>query len=84
MKDGEKIVTNDFISISNGELGQKGKKAQTTSLPKEITMNLLVSDRLDDLRNQRKQVDRKDLVFMKFYNFGLYLQKKEDILQAII
>lgn len=76
MKDGEKIVTNDFISISNGELGQKGKKAQTTSLPKEITMNLLVSDRLDDLRNQRKQVDRKDLVFMKFYNFGLYLQKK--------
>jgi len=76
MKDGEKIVTNDFISISNGELGQKGKKAQTTSLPKEITMNLLMSDRLDDLRNQKKQVDRKDLVFMKFYNFGLFLQKK--------
>jgi hypothetical protein len=76
MKDGEKIVTNDFISISNGELGQKGKKSQTTSLPKEITMNLLVSDRLDDLRSQKKQVDRKDLVFMKFYNFGLFLQKK--------
>jgi len=76
MKDGEKIVTNDFISISNGELGQKGKKAQTTSLPKEITMNLLMSDRLDDLRNKKKPVERKDLVFMKFYNFGLYLQRK--------
>lgn len=76
MRDGEKIVTMDFISISNGELGQKGKKAQTTLLPKEITMNLLVSDRLDDLRSQKKQVDRKDLVFMKFYNFGLFLQKK--------
>ncbi|MGN0180777.1 MAG: hypothetical protein ACI4DY_15255 [Monoglobaceae bacterium] len=76
MKDGEKIVTNDFIPISNGELGQKCKKTQTTSLPKEITMNLLMSDRLDDLRNRKKPVDRKDLVFMKFYNFGLYLQKK--------
>lgn len=76
MKDGEKIVTNDFIPISNGELGQKNKKAQTTTLPKEITMNLLMSDRLDDLRNRKKPVDRKDLVFMKFYIFGLYLQKK--------
>lgn len=77
MKDGEKIITHDFISISNGEAGQKGKKAQTTTLPKEITMNLLMSDRLEDLRNQKKPVTRKDLVFMKFYNFGLYLQSKE-------
>lgn len=80
MEDGKKIVTNDFIPIYNGESGQKSKKIKTTNLPKEITKNLLISDRLDDLLKQRKPVERKDLVFMKFYVFSLYLQKKEKYL----
>lgn len=74
-KNGKKIVTNDFIPIYNGEAGQTGKKVQTTTLPKEITMNLLVSDRLEDLKNRRTPVARKDLVFLKFYIFSLKLQK---------
>lgn len=74
IKDGKKIVTNDFIPICNGESGQQSKKVQTTSLPKEITMNLLMKDRLDDLIKQIKPVERKDLVFLKFYVFSLDLQ----------
>lgn len=74
IKDGKKIVTNDFIPIHNGESGQQSKKVQTTSLPKEITMNLLMKDRLDDLIRQIKPVERKDLVFLKFYVFSLDLQ----------
>lgn len=76
--DGKKIVTNDFIPIYNGEGGQKSKKVQTTTLPKEITMNLLMKDRLDDLIRQLKPVDRKDLVFLKFYLLSLDLQKKDE------
>lgn len=76
--DGKKVVTNDFISIYNGEGGQKSKKVQTTTLPKEITMNLLMKDRLDDLIRQIKPVDRKDLVFLKFYLLSLDLQKKDE------
>lgn len=76
--DGKKVVTNDFIPIYNGEGGQKSKKVQTTTLPKEITMNLLMKDRLDDLIRQLKPVDRKDLVFLKFYLLSLDLQKKDD------
>jgi len=72
--DGKKVITNDFISIHNGESGQKSKKVQTTTLPKEITMNLLMKDRLDDLIRQIKPVDRKDLVFLKFYILSLDLQ----------
>ncbi|MBR4881601.1 MAG: hypothetical protein IKU19_06675, partial [Clostridia bacterium] len=75
--DGKKIVTNDFIPIYNGENGAKSKKTQTTTLPKEITMNLLMKDRLDDLIRQVKAVDRKDLVFLKFYLLSLDLQDKE-------
>lgn len=75
--DGKKIVTNDFISIYNGENGQKSKKIQTTTLPKEITMNLLMKDRLDDLIRQIKPVERKDLVFLKFYLLSLDLQDKD-------
>ncbi len=74
--DGKKIITNDFISIYNGEKGQKSKKTQTTTLPKEITMNLLMKDRLDDLIKQKKPVDRKDLVFLKFYILSLDIQEK--------
>ena len=69
-KDNKTIYSNDFIPISNGETGQRSKKIQTTSLPKEITMNMLVSDRLEDLRKEKKPVTRKDLVFMKFYVFS--------------
>lgn len=76
--DGKKVVTNDFISIYNGERGQKNKKVQTTTLPKEITINLLMKDRLDDLIRQIKPIDRKDLVFLKFYLLSLDLQKKEE------
>ena len=76
------IVSNDFISISNGEAGQKSKKIQTTTLPKEITMNMLVSDRLDDLIRQIKPVTRKDLVFMRFYVFSLDLIDKGSYLQS--
>lgn len=81
-KDGKDIISNDFISISNGETGQKSKKVQTTTLPKEITMNMLVSDRLDDLRKQIKPVTRKDLVFMRFYVFSLDLIDKGSYLQS--
>lgn len=78
IKDGKKIVSNDFINIYNGEGGQGSKKIKTTELPKRITMNLPVSDRLWDLIKRDKPVDRKDLVFMKFYVFSLYLQEKEE------
>lgn len=61
--DGKKVITNDFIPIYNGEGSQKEKKVQTTTLPKEFTMNLLMKDRLDDLIRQVKLVGRKDLVF---------------------
>lgn len=80
MQNGKKVVTNDFIPVYNGEKGQKSKKIKTTDLSKEITKNLLISDRLDDLIKKRKPVERKDLVFMKFYVFSLYLQKKEEYL----
>lgn len=78
IKKGKKIVSNDFISIYNGEGGQDSKKIKTTELPKRITMNLPVSDRLWDLLRREKPVDRKDLVFMKFYVFSLYLQEKDE------
>lgn len=78
IKDGKKIVSNDFINIYNGEGGQDSKKIKTTELPKKITMNLPVSDRLWDLIRREKPVDRKDIVFMKFYVFSLYLQEKDE------
>lgn len=78
---GKEVVSNDFISISNGEAGQKKKKVQTTTLPKEITVNMLVSDRLDDLIRQIKPVTRKDLVFMRFYVFSLDLLEKDEYTQ---
>ena len=77
-RNGKKIVENDFIPIYNGERGQKSRKVQTTLLPKEITMNLLMKDRLDDLLAQKKPVERKDLVFLRFYIFCMGLQKKEN------
>ena len=76
-RDGRQIVEADFIPIYNGERGQKSKKVQTTLLPKEITMNLLMRDRLDDLLARRKPVERKDLVFLRFYVFCMKLQKKD-------
>lgn len=82
IKNNKEIVSNDFISISNGETGQRNKKIQTTTLPKEITMNMLVSDRLDDLVNKKKPVTRKDLVFMRFYVFSLDLIDKGSYLQS--
>ena len=38
-------------------------------------MNLLMKDRLDDLIRQLKPVERKDLVFLRFYVFSLDLQE---------
>lgn len=72
------VVENDFINIYNGEKGQKSKKIQTTTLPKEITKNLSMRDRLDALCSQKKPVQRKDLVFMKFYLLSLDMSEKED------
>lgn len=76
-QDGKTVVSADFISISNGESGQKSKKVQTTKMPKDITMNLLMRDRLDDLLLQNKQVERKDLVFLKFFLFALHLRETD-------
>jgi hypothetical protein len=80
-KNGEKVVVrgieNDFINIRNGERGQKSDKPQTTTLPKEITMNLMISDRLDDLTKQKKPVTRRDLVYIKFYLLSLDMREKE-------
>ena len=72
------IVENDFINIYNGERGQKSSKTQTTTLSKEITKNLLMRDRLEALINRKKSVQRKDLVFMKFYLLSLDMAEKEE------
>jgi len=79
-KDGKKTVTTDFISIANGESGQKSKKTQTTKLPKDITMNLLMRDRIDDLLRKKEgvRVSRKDLVFLKYFLFSLDLSEKDE------
>lgn len=70
-KDGSIASSGEFIPIYNGEGGNaKSKKRVTTALPKEITSNLLVKDRLDDLIRQDKPVERKDLVFLRFYVFS--------------
>ena len=68
---GRTVIENDFISIRNEEGGEAQDRPKTTILPKEITTNLLVRDRLDDLLTHKKPVERKDLVFMKFYLFSL-------------
>ena len=75
-KNGKKVVTNDFISVSNGDVSS-GKKVQTTTLPKEITMNLLMKDRLDDLIRHLKPIERKDIVFLKFYLFSLEIAERD-------
>lgn len=80
VQNGKEIVSSDFIPIYNGERGQKSKKVQTTTLPKEITRNLLMKDRLDDLIRKIKPVERKDLVFLKFYLFSLELEDKDTYL----
>lgn len=81
-KGGKTIITNDFIPIYNGEKGQKSSKKKTTDMPKEITMNLLMKDRIDDLIKRNKPVQRKDLVFLKFFLFSLYLQEKDGLYSA--
>ena len=81
-KDGKIITTNDFVPIYNGEKGQKSNKKKTTDMPKEITMNLLMKDRLDDLIRKIKPISRKDLVFLKFFIFSLYLQEKNEAYSA--
>lgn len=82
IKNGKVIISNDFINIKNGKAGQQSKKPQTTTLPKEITMNMLVSDRLDDLISEKKPVTRKDLVFLKFYIFSLDIAEQEEYKQC--
>lgn len=72
------IIENDFINIYNGERGQKSNKTQTTTLSKEITKNLLMRDRLEALIKQKKPIQRKDLVFMKFYLPSLDMAEKEE------
>ncbi len=80
-KSGKTIVENDFTTIYNGE-GGSGKKKVTTSLPKSITVNLPMKDRLDDLITRKKPVDRKDLVFFKFYVFSRDLEDKGEYTAA--
>lgn len=75
-RDGKKIVENEYISIYNGENGQKSKKIQTTTLPKGITRKLMVRDRLDDLISKKIPIERKDLVFMKFFVFYRIAEKE--------
>lgn len=70
-----KVVEHDFIAIRNGERGQEEEK-RTTILPKQITKNLLMSDRLNALEKQRKPVERKDLVFLFFYVYSKRIEKK--------
>lgn len=70
-----KVVEHDFIAIRNGESGQE-KEKRTTILPKQITKNLLMSDRLNALEKQRKPVERKDLVFLFFYVFSKKIEEK--------
>lgn len=70
------IYENDFINVSNNDNNTKSKKIKTTILPREITMNLPMRDRLDNLLSKKKAVERKDLVFMKFYVFSKYLEDK--------
>lgn len=75
-KDGTKVVTNDFIVINSID-NESDKKVKTTTLPKEITKNLLMKDRLDDLIRHIKPIERKDIVFLKFYLFSLELLERE-------
>ena len=70
-----KVVENDFINIKNGERGQADGKT-TTTLPAQITKNLLMSGRLNDLEKQRKPIERKDLVFLRFYVFSKQIEAK--------
>ena len=51
----------EFVSVNNN-----GADA-TNDLPNCIISNLMVSDRIHDLLTGKKAVDRKDLVFMKFF-----------------
>ncbi|MGN1419175.1 MAG: hypothetical protein ACI4W6_07585 [Acutalibacteraceae bacterium] len=69
----QEVIINDFISINNGETDGK---VQTTGLPKSITKNYPVSDRLRALIKRKRPVDRKILVFMKYYVFYLNLKNE--------
>ena len=74
VKEDLRVVENDFINIKNGERGQEDSDA-TTTLPAQITKKLLMSGRLNDLEKQKKPVERKDLVFLRFYIFSKIIEK---------
>jgi hypothetical protein len=74
-KDGSYEPVNDFVSITNTE---SARKPQTTLLPKNITENLPLRGRLDDLVSRKKPVERKDLVLFKFYLFYLEMKGLEE------
>lgn len=78
-RSGERVITTDFIPIANGENGQRTRKTQTTRLPRDITMNFLMRDRIDDLLRKKDgvKVNRKDLVFLKYFLFSLDLNEKD-------
>lgn len=78
-RSGERVITTDFIPIANGENGQRTRKTQTTRLPRDITMNFLMRDRIDDLLRKKDgvKVSRKDLVFLKYFLFSLDLSEKD-------
>lgn len=61
-------VSTEFLHITNAD-----GRGRTTDLPKSVTVNLPMRDRLDDLLADRKPVERKDLVYLKFFVFYMRL-----------
>lgn len=66
---GKAIASKDFVGVSTGG----GKKLKTTLMPKSVMQNLPVSDRLLDLIQRKKAVERKDLIFLKFYAHTMFV-----------
>lgn len=75
-KNGNVVTVNDFVSVKNSG------DHPTNDLPNAIVSNLMVSDRINDLLKQKKAVERKDLVFMKFFLFFYEISETSDEVQS--
>lgn len=64
---GVMVKTGDFVPVG---------KAKTTSLPKSITQNLLMADRMRNLNDGKIPVLRKDLVYLKYWVYFRELQNE--------
>lgn len=60
---GQSVIASDFVSVSTGS----GTKEKTTLMPKQVIENMPFSDRLWDIIRQKKTVERKDIIFLKFF-----------------